>query len=196
MKKSRKTKKYSKPQVSTSGVCEAFGEGGVIFADIRAEFPEISECGGAGRINEFYSSMLARLYSYAKEELRALGESEFAALGSGVARFRFRRYSLVHTYRVTWSDERHISILRTLRLARGSRVLSERAFGEVFDTARGRFVPPESFVTRSAIRRAFSVEPRIRADLEHKANFYTDGKRLVFLFGDEGAEVRHAELAR
>ena len=194
MKKDKTSKKYTKAEVTVSSVNESYGDGGVIFADIRVEFPEISGCGAAETVNRFYAELRDRLCEYAAGHLRELGESEFSSLGAGVARFRFRRYSLSHTFRVTWSDERYLSILRTMRLTRGSKILSERSFGEVIDTARGRFVPPETFISRGAIRRTFAAEPRVKVNMSNKFNFYTDGCRIFFLFGGERSEMRSAEL--
>lgn len=188
------TKKQSSVEIATVAVTESFGEGGVIFSDIRAEFPELSGCNGAQVINRFYSGMRDRLREYAAEHLRELGETEFAELGSGVARFRFRRYTLVHTFEVTWSDGRRVSILRRMHLRRGAQTLAERVFGEVFDAQRGRFLPPESFASRSAIKKTLRAEPPVKVSLANKCNFYTDGKRVVFLLGDGSSDVRYAEM--
>lgn len=193
MKKDKTIKKYSKAEISSSAVCEAFGSGGVIFSDIRIEYPILSDCRCAEGINEFYSRLATRLREYAEGHLRELGEREFAALGEGVARFRFRRYSLVQSFRVTHSDERCFSILRTVRLTRGSLLISERTYGEVFDTFRGRFMPPERFVSRRSMKKAFSALPKVRLTTDSKSNFYTDGKKVVFLLPEERRIVCGAE---
>lgn len=193
MKKDKTIKKYLKAEIESGCVCEAFGSGGVMFSDIRAEFPVLSGCRCAEGVNGFYSAMATRLRNYSEGHLRELGEREFAALGEGVARFRFRRYSLSQTFRVTYSDERYFSILRTVRLTRGAQLLSERAFGEVFDTFSGRFAPPEKFVSRRSMKKAFLLSSKSKMTAENKSNFYTDGKKVFFLMAEEKPIVCSAE---
>ena len=194
--KKDKINKHSDAVVNVSGIRKGFGDGGVIFSEINAEFPSLSECGGAEEINSFYKELSDRLIEYAAGELRAVGEREFSALGEGVARFRFRRLSLCHSFRVTYSDGRYLSIVRTLTLRRGVQTLSERSFGEVFEVGKGRFAPPESFLARSDVRKLFASEPRVKPTLENRSNFYTDGKRVIFLLSGERGVARTAELHR
>lgn len=120
---------------------ESFSENGIIFLEVLIEHIKIlSDAKGVERINSFYSELARSAYVYAKNTLLSESKSEYEHSEDSRKRFSFRPYSYRFCCDVSGCNEKYISIICKLFLARKGKVLHEDRLGHIWSRS-GELVP-------------------------------------------------------
>lgn len=138
---------------------------------------------GAGEMPEaaisFYERHLKDARTFYETHLCAVAKTAYDAEENPRKRFSFLRFLATYSMRITYENEGVLSVLRSFSLKRGTKILAEYDFAEVWSES-GVLLPAFCFCSKNAIKKA-AKEVGVSARLLSKSDFYIEEDRLVFL---------------